>query len=75
MTGRQVLEEMVKDNKVLPRALERPYKEYILHECSVCEVMCPKKPYYYVAGPDGTCTDGADLADLIELLTFQRYDI
>lgn len=70
MTGRQVLEQLVERKSLLPRALERPYKEYVLNGCSICEVTQSKGSYYYGVGPTGVCSSGADLDDLIELLTF-----
>lgn len=70
MTGRQVLEQLVERKSLLPRALERPYKEYVLNGCSICEVTQSKGLYYYGVGPTGVCSSGADLDDLIELLTF-----
>lgn len=69
MTGRQVLEQMVERGTLLPRALERPYKEYVLNECSICEVTQSKGLYYYGVGPTGVCSCGSDLNDLIEFLT------
>lgn len=69
MTGRQVLEQLVERKSLLPRALERPYKEYVLNGCSICEVIQSNGSYYYGVGPTGVCSCGSDLDDLIEFLT------